>query len=309
LVLAGKAHPDDLAGQAMIKKWNDFIRRSDVRGHVVFLADYDALMAYRLVTGVDVWMNTPRRPWEACGTSGMKVLANGGLNVSELDGWWAEAYAPNVGWAIGDGKEHDSDPIWDAAEASALYVLLEQQVIPAFYQRDERQLSRGWVSRMRESMARLSPAFSSNRAVRQYTEEHYLPLASQYRSRASDAGAWGSDLLVWQREMASHWNEIRFGPVQIQRRDSEYLFSAEVYLGAIRPDDVQAEIYADPRDSEPPFRAPMSLDGAASGSPGSYRYSGTVSAGRPEDHYTVRVIPRHAGLRVPLELSLIAWQR
>src|SRR5690242_3813160 len=126
LIVAGKAHPQDFDGQAMIKQWNEFIRRHDVRGHAVFLADYDALLAQELVAGVDVWINTPRRPWEACGTSGMKVLANGGLNVSELDGWWAEAYSPEVGWAIGDGKDRGYDPAWDKAEANALYSLLER---------------------------------------------------------------------------------------------------------------------------------------------------------------------------------------
>ena len=121
LILAGKAHPQDLPGQALIQQWNDFIKRPEVRGRVVFLSDYDMLLAQELVQGVDLWINTPRRPWEACGTSGMKVLVNGGLNFSELDGWWAEAYSPEVGWAIGDGKEHGEDPAWDAIEAEALY--------------------------------------------------------------------------------------------------------------------------------------------------------------------------------------------
>ncbi|MBC7293466.1 MAG: alpha-glucan family phosphorylase, partial [Thermoleophilia bacterium] len=130
LILAGKAHPADAEGKAMIKQWTDFIRRCTVRPHVVFLVDYDMDIAEHLVQGVDVWINTPRRPWEACGTSGMKILANGGLNLSELDGWWAEAYAPEVGWCLGDGQEHDSDPAWDAVEAEQLYSLLENQIIP-----------------------------------------------------------------------------------------------------------------------------------------------------------------------------------
>jgi glycogen phosphorylase len=309
LILAGKAHPADGAGQAMIKEWTEFVRRNEVRGHVVFLADYDALVAYRLVTGVDVWINTPRRPWEASGTSGMKVLANGGLNVSELDGWWAEAYAPDAGWAIGDGREHDSDPAWDAAEADALYALLEQQVIPAFYDRDQRSIPLRWVSRMRESMARLSPAFSSNRVVRQYTDEYYLPLASAYLARAADPAVWGAGLLAWEREMASQWHEVRFGGVNIDHRDSEYFFRAEVYVGGIRTDDVQVEIYADPLNSHEPFRRAMSLDRAAPGGSEPYRYCGAAPADRPENHYTLRVIPHRPGVLVPLELSLIAWQR
>ena len=135
LILAGKAHPHDQAGQALIRQWNDFIKRPEVRQHVVFLSDYDMLMAQELVQGADLWINTPRRPWEACGTSGMKVLVNGGLNFSELDGWWAEAYSPQVGWAIGDGQEHGDDPALDAVEAEAMYTLLEREVVPEFYER------------------------------------------------------------------------------------------------------------------------------------------------------------------------------
>ena len=137
LMIAGKAHPADKEGQALIKEWIQFIRRPEVRPHAIFLSDYDMQLTERLVQGVDVWLNTPRRPWEACGTSGMKVLVNGGLNLSELDGWWAEAYVPDLGWAIGDGKEHGSDPAWDAAEAEARYERLEREVIPEFYTRNE----------------------------------------------------------------------------------------------------------------------------------------------------------------------------
>ena len=186
LILAGKAHPADQAGQDLIQQWTHFIQRPEARPHVVFLSDYDMLLTEHLVQGVDVWLNTPRRPWEASGTSGMKVLVNGGINLSELDGWWAEAYTPEVGWAIGDGQEHGDDPAWDAAEAEALYNLLEREVIPEFYTRDESGIPTAWVKRMRESMARLTPRFSANRTVREYTEQHYLPAATAYRERAAE---------------------------------------------------------------------------------------------------------------------------
>src|SRR5436309_1102906 len=146
LVIAGKAHPQDEPGRALIHEWTSFSRQPKLRDHVVFLADYDMLLAERLVEGVDVWINTPRRPWEASGTSGMKVLVNGGLNLSELDGWWAEAYTPEVGWALGDGLEHGDDPAWDAVEADALYDLLEREVIPEFYTRDQRGIPTAWRS-------------------------------------------------------------------------------------------------------------------------------------------------------------------
>ena len=134
LIIAGKAHPADEVGQALIHEWINFIRQPEPRLHIVFLSDYDMLLTEHLVQGVDVWINTPRRPWEAPGTSGMKVLVNGGINLSELDGWWAEAYTPEVGWALGDGQEHGDDPAWDAVEADALYDLLEREVVPEFCQ-------------------------------------------------------------------------------------------------------------------------------------------------------------------------------
>ena len=189
LIIAGKAHPADRAGQALIQQWVQFIRQPAVRPHAIFLSDYDMQLTGRMVHGVDVWLNTPRRPWEACGTSGMKVLVNGGLNFSELDGWWVEAYVPDLGWSLGDGKEHGSDPAWDAAEAEALYERLEREVIPEFYKRNDQGIPTAWVGRMRESMARLTPRFSADRTVREYTEKHYLPAAAASQSRMANKGA------------------------------------------------------------------------------------------------------------------------
>ena len=148
LIIAGKAHPADQAGQALIAEWIHFIRQPDVRPHVIFLSDDDMLLTEQLVQGVDLWINTPRRPWEACGTSGMKVLVNGGINLSELDGWWAEAYTSEVGWALGDGREHGDDPAWDAHEANTLYDLLEREAISEFYTRDESGIPTAWVRRI-----------------------------------------------------------------------------------------------------------------------------------------------------------------
>ena len=165
LILAGKAHPADQKGQDLIKNWIQFIRQHGLHPHVIFLSDYDMHLSENLVQGVDVWINTPRRPWEASGTSGMKILVNGGINLSELDGWWAEAYTPEVGWALGDGNEHGDDPAWDAREAEQLYTLLEQKVVPEFYDRNEKGIPTAWISRMRESMAQLTPRFSAARAV------------------------------------------------------------------------------------------------------------------------------------------------
>ena len=212
LILAGKAHPADQAGQTLIQEWIHFIWRPEARSQVIFLSDYDMLLTEHLVQGVDVWINTPRRPWEACGTSGMKVLVNGGINLSELDGWWAEAFTPEVGWALGDGQEHGDDPAWDGAEAQALYDLLERKVIPEFYTRDKKGIPTDWVSRMRESMARLTPHFSANRSVREYTEKHYIPAAGAYHRRVADKGALGRRVVHWHMR----WNNT--GPICILAR-------------------------------------------------------------------------------------------
>ncbi|MCU1232877.1 MAG: alpha-glucan phosphorylase [Candidatus Solibacter sp.] len=306
LILAGKAHPQDATGQALIAAWYQFSRRPEVANHVVFLEDYDMMLAQELVAGVDVWLNTPRRPWEASGTSGMKVLANGGLNASELDGWWAEAYAPDVGWAIGDGGDRGYDPDWDAAEANALYSLLEGQIIPEFYNRDE-GIPRQWVARIRESMARLTPRFSTNRAVRQYAEELYHPLASAYTARARNRGSAAIDLLAWERALAAGWRDVRFGPVNISTEGGRHCFRVEVSLGGIEPADVLVELFADPLESGgAPFRGAMELAYAVKDR---YLYTASVPGVRPAEDYTPRVIPRRDGVFIPKEFALIAWQK
>jgi glycogen phosphorylase len=307
LILAGKAHPQDQAGQAMVQQWVNFVRRPEVRPHAVFLADYDMLMAERLVGGIDVWINTPRRPWEASGTSGMKVLVNGGLNLSELDGWWAEAYSPQVGWALGDGKEHGDDPAWDASEAESLYRLLEREVVPAFYARDEKGISPGWVARMHESMARLTPAFSSNRVVREYTEKHYLPAAAEYCKRSAARGQAGTEILNWRRDLATHWSKLRFGALTVNVRDSQHVFNVEVYFDALDPEGVQVELYAEPQNGFQPVRQPMKRGEKLAGSADGFFYTAAVPATRPAADYTPRVIPRHAGASVPLEAAFILW--
>ena len=310
LILAGKAHPADQAGQALIREWIHFIRRPEVRPHVIFLSDYDMLLTEHLVQGVDVWINTPRRPWEACGTSGMKVLVNGGLNLSELDGWWAEAYAPEVGWALGDGREHGDDPAWDAAEAAALYDLLEREVIPEFYTRNPQGIPTAWVARMRESMARLTPQFSANRVVREYTERHYLPAAAAYRERAVDKGAVGAQVANWQHRLEQKWATLRFGETKVVSDAEEHVFAVEVYLGSLDPESVRVELYADGLNGGEPERQELTR---GHGEPwmdaNGYIYTARVPAARPATDYTARVIPQHAGAAVPLEAAQILWQR
>ncbi|MEO6830101.1 MAG: alpha-glucan family phosphorylase, partial [Acidobacteriaceae bacterium] len=309
LVLAGKAHPQDLAGQAMIEQWFQFIRRPEAHAHAAFLNDYDMSMAEYLVQGVDLWINTPRRPWEACGTSGKKVLVNGGLNISELDGWWAEAYSPEVGWAIGDGKEHGDDPAWDAAEANVLYSLLEQEIIPAFYARDAHGIPTAWMAKMRESMARLTPRFSANRAVREYTENHYLPAAKAYQKRVEKDGALAVRMQNWSRQLEQHWPGLRFGEVKVETAKDQLTFTVQVYLGELDPDAVRVELYAEGVAGGASIRQHMERSQPLAGSASGYAYSATVPAKRPANDYTPRVVPWMEGASIPLEASQILWQR
>lgn len=309
LAIAGKAHPQDTAGQAMVKAWVEFVQRPDVRHQAVFLSDYDLVLAERLVQGCDLWINTPRRPWEACGTSGMKVLVNGGLNLSELDGWWAEAYSPQVGWALGDGKEHGDAPAWDAAEAQELYDILEKQIIPAFYNRDNNGIAREWVTRMRESMSRLTPQFSANRAIREYTEKYYLPAAAAYHERSSDHGAYGRSLLQWAQALTEHWASLRFGELLVTSSPQIHSLQVAVYLGELRTDWVRVQLYAAPRNGESPFVSEMTQRGDGESSTGWRTYWAEVPASRPASHYTPRIVPSHSGARIPLENAHILWFR
>ncbi|MGD1082765.1 MAG: alpha-glucan family phosphorylase [Candidatus Sulfotelmatobacter sp.] len=309
LIIAGKAHPADDEGKALIHEWINFIRQPETRPHIVFLSDYDMLLTERLVQGVDVWINTPLRPWEACGTSGMKVLVNGGINLSELDGWWAEAYTPEVGWALGDGEEHGHDPAWDATEADALYNLLEREVIPEFYTRNQSGIPTAWVMRMRESMARLTPRFSADRAVREYTEQHYLPAAASYRDRAANKGAIGKQVVDWEHTVDRKWGSLRFGDLRVETNEGHHVFEIEIFLNDFDPNVARLELYADGINGSAPFRQEMKGVRQLAGVSGGYVYSAAVSAARPPADYTARVIPQCSGVAVPLESARILWQR
>ncbi len=321
MVIAGKAHPQDHAGQAMIRAWIEFIDHYRLQERVIFIIDYDLLTAEHLVQGVDLWINTPRRPWEACGTSGMKVLVNGGLNLSELDGWWAEAWQPKVGWALGDGQEHDSDPGWDNKEADDLYRLLEEDIIPTFYQRDHQGIPTRWVERMRNSMAILTPFFSANRMVREYTERYYLKMAKAYRQRSADKADLACRIERWNQQISQHWNSIRLGNLEIESADNQHTFTIQVYLDDLDANMVQVELYAAPSalynappnnlsgDTTRPERHVMKQMDRLSGAVHGYSYAIVIPAQRPVNDYTVRVIPCHPGVQIPLENQCILWQR
>ena len=308
LVIAGKAHRKDTVGKQMLHQWQNFIEDNGMRERIVFVEDYDLGVAKQLTQGVDVWINTPRRPWEACGTSGMKVLVNGGLNLSELDGWWAEAYRPELGWALGDRREHTNIAEWDAEEAAQLYRVLEQQVVPCFYQHNEQGLPTDWVNRMRESMASLTAQFSSNRMLREYTEDYYLPLADAYRQRSVDTGV-ASEMEVWHAQLKQHWQKLHFGNVTSSQGDNGFYFEVQVYLADIAAEAVSVELYADSAGADAPLRQTLSRGVALAGTNNAYLYTGLVSANRPASDYTPRIIAAYPQANIPLEASFILWYR
>lgn len=308
LIVAGKAHPNDEEGKRLVQEMARFALQPYLREHIVFIEDHDIALMQRLAAGIDVWINTPRRPWEACGTSGMKLLVNGGLNLSELDGWWAEAYRPEVGWALGDGQEHN-EPDWDAREAQQLYDLLEQQILPEFYDRNPAGIPENWIRRVRASMSELTPHYSSYRMLREYVEKVYLPSAAALRRRTADGAALAASLQAWQQHLAEHWSALRFGALQIRQEGKGWRFTIEVTFGGINPDFVHVELYADPLDdlAAPPVL--MKRAGKTTGPESSSPYTAIVPATRPAEHYTPRIVPFHPEARIPMEESHILWQR
>ncbi|MCJ9429350.1 alpha-glucan family phosphorylase [Kordiimonas marina] len=304
LIVAGKAHPDDKAGKAMVAEWLEFVNRPEVRRHAVFLEDYDIGLAQEMVAGVDLWVNTPRPPMEACGTSGMKVLVNGGLNLSVPDGWWAEAHKPEAGWVLGD---HCSTS--DAEDAIKLYELLEKEVAPEFYDRHEGGIPQAWVARIRESMATLAPHFSANRMVRDYYDGFYTAASAAYHARLDGGAKKARALHDWEQELTDHWSQIHFGEVTVSEAGEEWDYQVRLYLGELRADQVRVELYAAPMEDKPTFRQTMKRSDTAPGAEHGYVYSLRVPTDRPAAAYTARVIPFHEDAFIPAEQHLIRWQK
>ncbi|HLB52587.1 MAG TPA: alpha-glucan family phosphorylase [Chlamydiales bacterium] len=296
LAIAGKAHPADLEGQKMIQQWIQFIKRPGMSKSVVFLSDYDMAITEGLVGGVDLWINTPRRPWEACGTSGMKILVNGGLNLSVLDGWWAEGYHPDVGWAIGNTSICPPQEITarDTQEATELYDLLENTIIPEFYNRDSRGIPVQWVAKIKESMATLTLHYSTNRSLREYIENYYLPAATLFQERTENQGALAKEIVAWQRA----WKErpIQIQKVSVDSNKDHHHFEAIIDLKDLHPEEIEVQLFA---IGIPPIKMEATQPG---------HYAVSVTPERPSSQYTVRVIPHLLSALVPLENPSIVWQ-
>jgi glycogen phosphorylase len=313
LVLAGKAHPADDEGKRMIQEWITLAQHPELRSRLVFLEDYDIDLAAELVQGVDVWTNMPRRPWEACGTSGMKVLVNGALNLSVLDGWWEEAYDPDVGWAVGEGAAFgdvggDVAVARDARDAAALYDILENNVVPEFYERDQAGLPRRWLSRIRSSLACLTPDYSTNRMLQEYIARLYLPAAGEFRRRAADDGTVAVALRNWELRLRSAWPQLHIGAPTVTGCGGNWEISVPIYLGNIAADEVRADLYADAQGGEPAVIIAMERGAPIAANINGHIYSATARD-RSSDDYTVRITPIREGARIPAELELIFWQR
>lgn len=306
IVLAGKAHPYDHRGKDIIRRWKAFSRRPEVEGKVVFIEDYDLGVATQLVQGVDVWLNCPRHPWEACGTSGMKVLVNGGLNLSQYDGWWAEAWKPEVGWAIRPGATfaqlHGSNE-HDLADAGELYELLENAIIPGFYHVDEQGMPRQWLSMVRASMSQLTATYSANRMVREYVERFYCPMTEQGHHRSPEGA---EHLRAESRDLERHWPKLRFSGFRATQTGDNQTFLVEAYLDGIDEQRVAVELVAEASEHGPRSVTAMSMSHALTEAAHTYVYECTVPA-RPEGHYTPRIRVRDERLNLPLENPGILW--
>jgi starch phosphorylase len=318
LVFAGKAHPQDRGGKELIRSIIHSSRDSGLVGRVVFIEDYDMRVARVLLSGVDVWLNTPRRPQEASGTSGMKAAANGALNLSVLDGWFAEAwrdYGSDIGWAIGRGEEY-SNASGDAREAELLYDLLEHEIVPLFYARDGMgRLPRGWIRRMKNAIAKLVPRFNTSRMVRQYTTRFYVPAIKLTRQLTDDNLAAAQRLTTWKERVHAAWPTVAIKSVHLESPDEVAVgepvrVSAEVILGALTPDDVAVELYHGPTgggqsiDRGRTVRMQVgehSVDGV-------WKYAGDIATGQSGAHaFAVRIVPYSAMMSHPYETSLIRW--
>ncbi len=315
ILFAGKAHPRDHGGKELIAEILHIGRRTELRRRVVFLEDYDMNLARYLLQGVDVWLNNPRRPLEASGTSGMKVCVNGGLNLSILDGWWVEGYAQDNGWAIGAGEEYTDLTYQDDVESRAIYDLLEQEIVPLFYNRGSDGLPRGWLKMMKRSIGSICPFFNTHRMVQEYTEKCYRPSALRFSALAAEGLKKAKSLAQWRRRLVQAWPQVKVEAVQADGADPmcvglSLAVKARVNLGGLAPDDVEVQLFHGAVDSlgdiPNPKTEPMSHNGSAEGA--TWAFAGTIPCRTSGQHgFAVRVLPKNGDLGSPFEPGLVCW--
>lgn len=316
IIYAGKAHPMDQPGKELIKQIVQFARQDEFRQRIVFIEDYDMNAARYLLQGADIWLNTPRRFREASGTSGMKAATNGALNMSIPDGWWDEAYRPEVGWAIGRGEVYEDHGYQDQLESNAIYDLLEKDAVPLFYGRDQHDLPRRWIGKMKAAMKELCPYFNTNRMVREYAARFYMPAAQQALALRQEDMARAIALAEWEAKLNTHWPDLRVvnidthEPEQV-RVGAELQVRALVHLGHLEPDDITAELYHGPLDTREDISSarvtPMSCS-QEKDQESNCLFVGTIPfemSGRYG--YALRLLPHHPDLSNPFEPRLILW--
>jgi len=314
IIFAGKAHPKDEEGKEFIRRVVALTRDKRFMDKLVFIEDYDINTARYLVQGADVWLNTPRRPMEACGTSGMKAVANGGLHLSILDGWWDEGFKPGLGWAIGRGDEPSDKYPLDEMEAKALYRLLENEVVPLFYRRDAYDLPRDWIGYMKSSLRNLCPAFNSHRMVEDYAENGYLPACERYQNLVKDDFDGARQLGSWAQRIMENWSQVQVTEAQSSAPRSmtwgqEFPVSASVRLGGLQPGDVAVDAYYGRLGTDGEFAERMTHPLEPVGeSDGVWRFEGKVLAQSTGLlGVAVRVVPYHPLAGNKYALGLAAW--
>jgi starch phosphorylase len=315
IVFAGKAHPNDRPGKELIREIVRFAMDPAIRNRIVFLENYDMNLARYMVQGVDVWLNTPRRPLEASGTSGMKATANGGINCSILDGWWAEAYTPDTGWAIGRGEEYDDPEQQDAIEADALYNLLEQEIIPLFYDRGSDGIPHGWIRKMKSAMGAICPAFNSNRMLGEYVQRYYLPGMRRAAELAADNYARARDLAGWLERVRGSWPQVRFVEITDDGKEAAQFgdriaVRVRVALGPLQPSDVMAQLEYGAVDPAGNIVAPKvrRMEYVGPAADGTHAFLGTVTCeGTGRWGYAVRLLPSHRDLVNPVDANCMLW--
>lgn len=314
LIFSGKAHPHDIAGKELIKTIVHFANTPEVRNKIVFLENYDMNIASHLTSGSDLWLNTPRRPLEASGTSGMKAGINGVLNLSVLDGWWDEGYSPTIGWAIGNGESYENEELQDEIESKALYDLLEREIIPAFYNRGRDNLPREWIAKMKQSIRVTGEIFCSQRMLLEYSEQFYLPAMENYGAFTKDGYKKAKDLARYLEKIRAEWNKISVSNIccsspPVLRVGEKLLVTAEVNLGELEPAEVAVELYYGPLSSKKEFEDPLRAEMETDGNSGPvYNYKIEVPCTLTgQQGYGVRVIPKHPSLIHPFIPGLIKW--
>ncbi len=314
LIIAGKAHPADEPGKQLLQAVAKASADLDTRHRLIFLEDYDIAMARMLIAGVDVWLNTPLRPMEACGTSGMKAALNGVLNCSVLDGWWDEMYEPDIGWAIPSAEWQDDPELRDEVEANGLYNILEKQVVPLFYERDADGLPVRWLERVKRMLAQLGPKVQATRMLQEYTREFYEPAAGRSEDLAANGYERAKAFVRWKRYIFRAWPSVSIQSTSVEElggEGSRYRFSAQVSLGDLEPTDVDVQLIYGPANPDDELVEPTVVSMADTGSadhPGWHRYEVDVeltSAGN--FGFTVRAVPSHPDLLSYTHLARIAW--